>query len=84
MCTCTCCKHRHRRRKLLSETGYAGPVAPPGLEVPSAHGGVRELWSCSCGARQAVNVNYPFYEYGPWDAAAPRVRPASARHVAGA
>lgn len=57
---------RHRHRVVETRTyGYSGPVCGAD-EDPRAHGGVRHVDSCSCGARRVTNSNGRHQEQGPW------------------
>lgn len=57
---------RHRHRVTETRTyGYSGPVSGADYE-PRAHGAVRHVDRCSCGALRVTNSNGLYQEQGPW------------------
>ena len=56
-------KHRHRT---VSSTisGFSGPVAWP--ENRAAHGCIRRVDTCRCGAKRSTNINQQHIEKGEW------------------
>lgn len=57
--------HKHRAKYESAPLPYFGPVNPDHPN-PWAHGGVRYVQTCSCGANREVLCNQGYYEYGPW------------------
>lgn len=58
--------HRHRSNPALSAIyGFTGPVTGA-IENRRAHGGVRFVDRCQCGATRATNSNGGATERGPW------------------
>ena len=55
--------HRHKAIK-QEDRVYTAPVSRN--ENPSAHGGVCQRETCSCGARRNINKNGGHWEVGPW------------------
>lgn len=60
--------HRHRRNPELDgpTRAYDGCISPGRCE-PHAHGGVRYVVYCNCGAEQLLNVSYGHVERSGWD-----------------
>lgn len=49
---------RHPQSKVTERTHcFAGPVGPPENYDRRAHGGVRHVEECECGARRITNAN---------------------------
>ena len=57
--------HRHRAVREV-ERGYVDTVRAPIRENRAAHGGVRLVATCKCGAERETNVNGPHVERGRW------------------
>lgn len=56
--------HRHKVKR--SEVyAYSGTI-PGAIEERRAHGGVRHVDFCACGAKRQTNSNGNFAEVGPW------------------
>lgn len=59
-------KHRHRAKKGEGRTlPFMGPVDSQ-RPNPAAHGNVREVDGCACGATRATNINGRHAEVGRW------------------
>lgn len=61
--------HTHRPVDERGPLAYVGCVAAEDCQ-PDAHGGVRYVDRCECGATQHVNANHATVERGPWEPAA--------------
>lgn len=57
--------HKHRVKYESEPLPFFGPVNPT-RPNPAAHGGVRYVQTCGCGATREVLYNQAHYEYGPW------------------
>jgi hypothetical protein len=56
----------HRHKAEISQIyGYSGPIVGA-REERRAHGGVRIVDCCACGATRACNSTGKFLEPGPW------------------
>lgn len=58
--------HVHRRLTTKGPLPFSGPVADPGRENRAAHGNVRFIYRCRCGATREVLVNGQHVEEGRW------------------
>jgi hypothetical protein len=56
--------HRHKTKN-SQIYGYSGPIVGA-REERRAHGGVRIVDYCACGATRACNSTGNFLEQGPW------------------
>lgn len=57
--------HRHAV-KTTRTFAYSSPVGPPEEQDQRAHGGVRHVDTCSCGAERKTNSNGRFVETTGW------------------
>jgi hypothetical protein len=59
--------HKHRAIDRSGPVGSSGCVASVGRRCENmAHGGVRYVDRCACGATRDVNVNVVWSEFGTW------------------
>lgn len=57
--------HRHRPVTESKPLPFCGPVNPTSPNR-AAHGGVRYVQTCKCGATRELLCNWGQHEYGPW------------------
>jgi hypothetical protein len=58
-------EHKHEERTTDGPYDYKGCLNPLDCE-PRAHGDVRYVERCDCGATRSVNVADGYAEEGPW------------------